>query len=562
MPVKQIEAIPQNVRKKANVIVNPALPALTPVRREYSAWVAWPISVGLVFLLCAISSPIFETNDDVHLSMIAHGYGIATGGSPRLVYSNVLWGYFMRLVPEIWGVLGYSLITLGILVVVGAVVIRCVLATGIGIAAAIAVLTLVVARAVLIPQYTTNAGLLMVAAVVCWHRFDQRGSAGRLALSAGCLLAYCSFLVRAQEFLLVLAVALPLMPWRSLWRRRDAKVALILLGVAIGASSMLDHFAYRGADWAEFNRFNAVRIPYNDFGAAEHLKVRPEILRRFGYTANDVDLITDWFFEDPKIADPDKLRSMLRELGPLAFQAGSLEKGWQGVSELGTSDKLLPVVFAALLLALMRPRWRTFGVWSLCLGALFTLGLMGRPGVTRVYIPLVGLLLLAPFLDDDGMLLDGTRVRRWTMIGVVLVASLFNAQAVLRNSRGLWSWSEDVRAGLANFPGDGVVVWGGNFPYEAVYPVLGSSPNFRNLHLSLLDDFTLAPYSVATAARKNGRGFLDRLVDERGVAVVVNDYGAALLEIYCRDNLHGVFYVVMSRSYGRVLVTTFRCRVD
>jgi hypothetical protein len=542
--------------------VNTAMSALTPVRREYLAWVGWPISIGLVFLLCSISSPIFETNDDVHLSMIAHGYGIATGGSPRLVYSNVLWGYFIRLVPEIWGVLGYSLITLGIVVVVGAVVIRSVLATGIGIAGATAVLTLVVARAVLVPQYTINAGLLMVAAVVCWHRFDRQESGGRLALCAGCLLAYCSFLVRTHEFVLVLGVALPLLPWRSFWLRRDAKVALILLVVAIGASSILDHFAYRGEEWVQFNRFNAVRIPYNDYGAAEHLKDRPEILRHYGYTANDVDLIADWYFEDPKIADPEKLQSMLRELGPLAFQAGSLEKAWKGVSELGSSDKLLPIVLAAVFLTVMRPRWRIFGVWSLCLGALFTLGLLGRPGVTRVYIPLVGLLLLAPFLDDGAVLLDCTKVRRWAIIGVMLVASFFNAQTVLGSSRALRSWSEDVRAGLRDFPSDGVVVWGGNFPYEAVYPVLGSSPSFRNLHLYLLDDFTLAPYSVATAARKSGHGFLDQLVDERGVSVVVNDYGAALLETYCRDNLHGIFDVLVNRNYGQARVTTFRCRVE
>jgi hypothetical protein len=541
--------------------VNTALSELMPTRREYSVWVAWSISVGLVVLLCSISSPIFETNDDVHLSMIAHGYGIATAGSPRLVYSNVLWGYLIRLVPEIWGVPGYSLITLGILVVVGAVVARSVLATGIGIAAAIALLTLVVARAVLIPQYTINAGLLMVAAVVCWHRFEKQGCGGRFALFAGCLLAYCSFLVRSQAFLLVLGVALPLLPWRSLWLRRDAKVALMLLVMAIGASSLLDHFAYRGAEWAKFDRFNAVRIPYNDYGAADHLKDRPDILRRYGYSVNDVDLITDWFFEDPKIADPEKLKSMLRDLGPLAFQEGSLEKAWTGVSALASSDKLLPIVLAAALLALMRPRWRVFAVWGLCLGALFTLGLMGRPGVTRVYVPLVGLLLLTPFLEDAGALLDGTKLRRWTLIGVVLVAAVFNAHTVLGNSRGLRSWSEDVRAGLGDFPSDGVVVWAGNFPYEAVYPVLGSSPNFRNLHLYLLDDFTLAPYTVATAARKSGRGFLDQLVDERGIAVVVNDYGAGLLETYCRDNLDGNFAVLLNRDYGQVGVTTFRCRV-
>ena len=542
--------------------MNTALSDLTPARREYLSWVAWPISVGLVLLLCSLSSPIFETNDDVHLSMIAHGYGIATTGSPRLVYSNVLWGYLIRLVPAIWGVLGYSLITLGILVVVGAVVIRSVLATGIGLAGAVAILTLVVARAVLIPQYTINAGLLMVAAVVCWRRFEKQGSDGRVALSAGCVLAFCSFLVRSQAFLLVLGVALPLLPWRSLWLRRDAKVALILLVVAIGASSLLDHLAYRGAEWAAFNRFNVVRIPYNDYGAADHLKDRPKILRRYGYSANDVDLITDWFFEDPGIADPEKLKSMLRELGPLAFQAGSLEKAWKGVSELASSDKLLAIVLAAAFLAVMRPRWRVFGVWGLCLGALFTLGLMGRPGVTRVYVPLVGLLVLAPFLDDGGALLDSTKVRRWAVIGVVLVASFLNAHTVLGNSRDLRRWSEAVRAGLGDFPSDGVVVWAGNFPYEAVYPVLGSSPNFRNLHLYLLDDFTLAPYTVATAARKSGRGFLDQLVDEPGVAVVVNDYGAELLGTYCRDNLHGIFDVPVNRDYGQVQVTTFRCRVD
>jgi hypothetical protein len=188
---------------------------------------------------------------------------------------------------------------------------------------------------------------------------------------------------------------------------------------------------------------------------------------------------------------------------------------------------------------------------------------MGRPGVTRVYIPLVGLLLLAPFLDDGGVLLDGSRVRRWTMIGVVLVAAFFNAQAVLRElARACGAGPRMSVPGSRQFPGDGVVVWGGNFPYEAVYPVLGSSPNFRNLQLSLLDDFTLAPYSVATAARTSGRGFLDRLVDERGVAVVVNDYGAELLETYCRDNLHGIFEVLVNRNYGQVWVTTFRCRVN
>ena len=38
--------------------------------------------------------------------MIAHGYGIATVGSANILFSNVLWGHLVQLIPEINGVLG------------------------------------------------------------------------------------------------------------------------------------------------------------------------------------------------------------------------------------------------------------------------------------------------------------------------------------------------------------------------------------------------------------------------------------------------------------------------
>lgn len=43
--------------------------------------------------------------------------GLAAYGSSHLIFSNVLWGYLVRAIPAINGVLGYSLATMGVLLV-------------------------------------------------------------------------------------------------------------------------------------------------------------------------------------------------------------------------------------------------------------------------------------------------------------------------------------------------------------------------------------------------------------------------------------------------------------
>ena len=70
------------------------------------------ISIGWTILLCSAFDPRWESNDDVTMSMVAHGYGIASYGSDLLFFSNVLWGSFVRSLPMIDGILGYSIATL------------------------------------------------------------------------------------------------------------------------------------------------------------------------------------------------------------------------------------------------------------------------------------------------------------------------------------------------------------------------------------------------------------------------------------------------------------------
>lgn len=327
--------------------------------------------------------------------MVAHGYGITTVGMPNLIFSNVVWGYLVRAIPQINGVWGYSIATIGMLVVIGTIVLHALRKLGLGWFVSLAVLMLVLVRPVLFPQFTINAGLLTVAAIICWHLYGRQVS--RQALFAGCILAFCGYLVRSQEFLLVLLIALPLLPWAKLAKEHIAQACALALLLAIAGAAFIDYQAYQGDDWQTFNALNPARAPITDFGADAQLKHHPEILARHGYTENDINLIRSWFFVDPEIANPESLNVMLAELGPLPAQSNALNNGWIGIKTF-VHPVLLPGFLAALFLLLLIPNRKTFVAWALCLAAIFALGMLGRPGIIRVYIPVLFLLLIAPLL--------------------------------------------------------------------------------------------------------------------------------------------------------------------
>jgi len=281
------------------------------------------------------------------------------------------------------------------------------------------------------------------------------------------LLAFCGYLIRSYEFLLVLLIALPLLPWVRLAKDRVAQASVFVLLFAISVAAFVDYRAYQGDDWQAFNALNPVRTPITDFGADTLLKEHPEILARHNYTVNDIGLIRLWFFVDPKIADPVSLNAMLEELGPLPTQSNTLANGWIGIETLA-HPVLLPILSAALLLLLILPSRKLFVTWVLCLAAIFVLGMLGRPGVLRVYIPVLSLLLIAPLLVQ-GIL------RQRLVLGVAVVATFFSTTAVFSESRTAQAVSEQIRRDLQGFPTEPVVVWGGLFPFESTYPVLKQS---------------------------------------------------------------------------------------
>ncbi len=273
---------------------------------------------------------------------------------------------------------------------------------------------------------------------------------------------------------------------------------------------------------------------------------------RYGFSTNDLDLIREWFFVDPEIVSPQTLRAMLAELGPLPSQENAVAKGWAGVQTLW-DPSLMPLVLTALLLALLRPGWQVAASWGLCMGAVFVIGLSGRPGILRVYVPLASLLVIAPFLVKQAA---GWRNRLGT---VVLLVAVLNTSLVFVESKTLQTTAELAREGLAGFPGDPVVIWGVGFPLEDVYPVIGASPSEMSRQFYGLGAFTLAPFSVAFREQQQGRGMINLLAKEEGVPVVARDKCIRYLEMYCRERLHGELKELSAQRYGDIVVSRRRC---
>jgi hypothetical protein len=151
--------------------------------KNFPVLIALLSAVTIIVLFCLAFDPTYQSNDDVGMSMIAHGYGLVAYGSPNLVFSNVLWGYVVRAIPTVNGVLGYSLATMVTLLVFGWATLYFLLRLGVRYFLGLPVVVLLLLTPTLFPQFTINAGLLSVAAILGWQAYARLPTSLLLASS-------------------------------------------------------------------------------------------------------------------------------------------------------------------------------------------------------------------------------------------------------------------------------------------------------------------------------------------------------------------------------------------
>ena len=549
---KYLKVFSQNIKSALRLLFCANLVLIKKISECDKQYVLALFTSAFFVLFFCFFDPLWQTNDDVGMSMRAHGYGAVSNATSNLLFSNVIWGYFVRLIPAISGIVGYSIATLLVLVIVGSVIFYGMIRFGVDYCCGLLVLLLLLPRPILSPQFTVNAGLLTVASVVMlmlYIRFK-----GLFLLFAGCLLFYLGFLVRWKQAVLVLIVALPFLLRSKLLERRSAKITLICTLLIIGFSFFANYAAYQDPMWQPYYAFQKARIFLIDFGGRKHLETRPDILNRVKFSLNDLHLLSSWFFEDPKIACPDKLNAMHAELGSTFTQEGAIRKGLIAVRDI-FHPWLIPILLSALFFSFLSRNPRLFLSWALCVLFIFITGLMGRPSVLRVYIPLVSLLFV------ESIMLAKRQISRKTCMIVLMLASIVNLFFLLPDhffKRSLWKENIEALSQFTKAPEELLVTWGASFPFETVYSVLTPFPESFPYPLYSLSASTLAPTMVSYSSKAQGEGMLERLKAKKEILLVANENQLALLQTYFREHYQVDLEVTASESFGKIRIKRVR----
>lgn len=524
----------------------------TPLSRLNQLLLSCAATLSIMLGVYSQYTPFWMTNDDIILSMIAHGYGVADVGTSQLVFTiNAIWGAFVRMLPTIWNTPGYSIASLLVLFVVGTVLIYGLMQLRTGFVPSLVCLLLTLTLPLLVPQFTINSGLLVIAGIVCWQVYDKQKQF--VLLCIGCLLFWGSFLIRWEICILMTAASFFFIPWRTFIKNRRVIIVLLLLAIAIGTSWLYDRSLYKNETWAPSFKAHYGMYPVMRYNQGANLLARPDLLAKHGYTANDIMLLANFFFEDKYVADADRLKALMRDLGNVFKHSDSFTSGWEGVKTF-CDPLLLPLVIAALLLAIFRHNWKVLATWGLCVSAIFSVSFLGRPSQLRVYVPVVSLLLIVPFFTPEP--------KRWiqhcSIFFILMFACYFNF-GVGRHCENRKIESDKVIEDLKNFPTETVFLWGENFPYEWAYPVFNLSPQAMKLRIYGFICFPYAPPLVQTTEMQKRCSMIERLLSTEGILLMADENRLRMLDIYCQEHLNGQLFLLDRHQYGYLWLYDLRC---
>jgi len=493
---------------------------------------------ALLVFIWTFYTPRWETNDDIAMAMVAHGFGLAAEASANIIFSNVLWGYLVSSLPSIGGVLGYSIGTVAVLFISGAGILFYLRRLSVAWPLAGGLTALILLRPAIFPQFTLNAGLLAVTALLALSWYIKSNAKPSLLIFSA--LSFLGFLIRSQEVIIVFLAALPFFNWKRLAKDRHFLCSLLLTVSLILIAMAVDWASYRGPAWQNFYEINQARAPYTDFGLADQLKTRPDIYGANGYTANDLDLLKSFFFSDPAIMRPTVLTAMASRLGLVSFAAANLGAGLQSVRLLLDAN-LLPLSLLVIALFVFKRDARVAVAALIVVGMAFLLGLIGRGGLERVFYPLILMLVLfSVTLSTSKDAEEETRPRHagqrgWVQIVGILAAFLFSLATLDQQARAVGQHVRQMQAESKKYPDELLFSWGVGIPIEAIFPLFARDAELRKMRIYGMGVFTFAPFSRAYAEETSGRGFIPRIRSSEGLLMIAHDVHMQYLNTWCRE---------------------------
>lgn len=469
------------------------------------------LGFGALAWISAFGYHEWMVNDDVGMAMVTGGYGASAVSSPALVYSSVLWGRFIQLLPPLSGVQSYGLATYLALLASAAAVLAALrrarapslLAAGVALA--------VFYNPLIEPQFTVVSGCLTTAGVTLLLAYRER-LPWPVWLAAG-LLLFAGYLVRRQEFYFILILGLPFYGSMLLENRGKSLylgwlTLACVLAAAIATAVLLDQAYYSTPEWTAFWRFDKLRQYFSDYGYATYALQHPAVLAGTGLSQLDMEMFRMWFFQDGRVFTPEHLQAVLDNINrvPLDERFAENLQRW-GVSLQLLKDPLIELYLLIIgyLLVLHKPRRPLLLSVALLFGVLATFCLMGRPGIPRAYYAAFACLPLFALASTRGV--ARLYSRHWlALVPAALLA--WTLHFVFTGVQGNDRWGQyrvHINEQLCAVPkAPLVVVWGQGLPLAPYYHPLDRIAKLCPLQIYWIDPFGMAPFDTAQLKQATG----------------------------------------------------------
>lgn len=388
--MKQKQNVPMaNTKKNTTMLIGAALAATL-----------------LCFAVSALCFGVrYQLNDDAIISNIAAGaYGVQTH---RLVYVNMLFGWFLKPFYAIAGTINWFVIWLlagavACFTVLGTLVLKKLgLALGGGVFGIFLLLVGVdffhIFHYVKYAALFTATGLLLVALNLGkWNKPTFLGMG--LALWGSMLRFQQAVAVAglAAAVLISFFIRLP-----AAQKKKALCAAAVLLALVLGAKGA-DYASYAlNPEWAAYTRFNALRTRISDFGLQF---ATPEDLAALGYSVTDYEMLDTWNFYDPAVFDEAALQQLVNTLphNSISSALGQTVKAAVGL----LYGRPVYILFGAVLLGWVfvsgkKNRLAFLGTLAMLGAQLFYLHWQGRyPDTVQFCLALTAMLFCAASYSD------------------------------------------------------------------------------------------------------------------------------------------------------------------
>jgi hypothetical protein len=461
-------------------LAEPERPGIGDWRRVLAAIA---ISVSSLILARLAFVPLYQSNDEVTMRLLAEGIGLTSRPTPYLLFINIILGKVMVWLHDMIPSISWFPVTLAIIHLAGTATVVWVALRGGSLVQVFVFLTAFDFWFWVKPHFTMTAAAAAIGAAVLWIDQLTRGRPLRGSRLAWFLaLITLSSLVRWQSCGLIMIAAFPAILLESMpllkshgrfYWLSTLFVPLALAALAGGGVKELNDWIYRAdPGWAEFEEFNKVRAEFTDFERAPYGWTTVPALHAAGLTYNDYKMLRSWAFEDSERFTLPVLRKLVQEL-PLATSSPweALRRRWVE----GTFDPAAHLIVGALVVSLVlaegsRRRRLTLTLITVIIVSL-AVGRIFHRFPHSVSEPLAA---LVPALGTAGITVPRRSLRAgrlayilgFALLGVLLVRTW---SATISRSRSAQSMSDrlvEAMHDLRPSPDELYVDWGGCFPYE------------------------------------------------------------------------------------------------